>query len=76
MTKLRIQAKHLQPGDIMGSGEVVQQVSAGTRTPKGKVDIQLNTRFTQWNKYTMINVERKSKSINEIELEEERKFKD
>jgi len=59
--KMRVQAQHLQPGDIVGSGEIVQSVSAGTRTPKGKVDVQLSTRFTQWGKYTLINVERTEK---------------
>lgn len=56
--KLKVQAQHLQPGDVVGSGESVKHVSAGTRTPKGKVDVQLSTRFTQWGKYTLINVER------------------
>lgn len=61
--KLRVQAQHLQPGDIVGSGKTVQSVSAGTRTPKGKIDVWLASkdkdRSTQWGKYTMINVERK-----------------
>lgn len=62
--KLKLQAQHLQVGDIVGSGEKVVHVSAGVRTPKGKVDIMLknlNTeqgRWSQWGKYTMINVER------------------
>lgn len=70
MTKLRIQAQHLQPGDIVGSGEKVVYCCAGVRTPKGKVDIKLvkyqNSdheyfRTNQWGKYTMINVERMEK---------------
>lgn len=65
MTKLRIQAQHLQPGDIVGSGEVVYGVGAGTRTPKGKVEVGLDsktdTRTALWGKYTMINVEREEK---------------
>ncbi len=67
--KTRVQAQHLQPGDIVGSGEKVISVSAGVRTPSGKVDIKLvkyqNSdheyfRTAQWGKYTMINVVRGS----------------
>lgn len=60
--KLKVQAQYLQPGDIVGSGEKVVHVSAGVRTPKGKVDVCLKinetSRWSQWGKYTMINVER------------------
>lgn len=56
--KLRIQAQHLQPGDIVGSGEVVQRVSAGIHTPKGKIDVWLDNRHTIWGRYTIIGVER------------------
>ncbi len=61
--KLRVQAQHLQPGDIVGSGEVVAYVGAGIRTPKGCVDVVVEKnglkRTAYWRKYTMINVERK-----------------
>lgn len=56
--KLKVQAQHLRPGDIVGSGEVVKHVSAGTLTPKGKVDVWLDTRMASWGKYTIIGVER------------------
>lgn len=63
--KLRIQAQHLQPGDIVGSGETVQSVSIGVKTPKGKVDVWLASKYidrlAHWGKYTMINVERDKK---------------
>ena len=67
--KIRVQAQHLQPGDIVGSGERIVYASAGVRTPRGKVDVKLAkqdgreeyTRYTQWGKYTMINVERAEK---------------
>lgn len=66
MTKLKIQAQHLQPGDIVGSGEKIYCTSAGISTPKGKVEVylaKLNSRsgwdrMSHWGKYTMINVER------------------
>lgn len=65
--KIKVQAQYLQPGDIVGSGEKVINVSAGVRTPKGKIDVKLGKylnsdheyfRTSQWGKYTMINVER------------------
>lgn len=72
--KLRIQAQHLQPGDIVGSGEIVSSVQAGVSTSKGKIKVyskKINSviilpiihwdRISYWNKYTMINVEREEK---------------
>lgn len=63
--KLRVQAQHLQPGDIVGSGEVVKAVTIRSlRMPSNKVAVTLfknNQRTVQWGKYTMINVERKEK---------------
>lgn len=66
--KLRIQAQHLQPGDIVGSGEVVNRHSIGIATPKGKIDMWLdgqdgNTRHVIWGKYTIINVEREEVKV-------------
>lgn len=62
MAKIKVQAQHLKPGDIVGSGECVAGVGAGTRTPKGKVEVLLDsendTRLAIWGKYTMIGVER------------------
>lgn len=64
MTKLYVQAQYLQPGDIIvGSGEIVNRVSFGIATPKGRVDVWLdypsgNTIHSTWGKYTTINVER------------------
>ena len=67
--KLRVQAQYLQPGDIVGSGETVNNVQEGLNTPKGKCEVVLNKtkdgilfkRIAFWGKYTMINVERKEK---------------
>lgn len=62
--KLKIQAQHLQPGDIVGSGEVVVSASRGIGTPVSKVDIWVEKdgkkRYTIWGKYTTINVERQT----------------
>lgn len=68
--KLRIQAQHLQLGDIVGSGEIViSNPQAGIKTAKGKVEVLLETdryvdgskiftRLAVWGKYTMINIDR------------------
>lgn len=70
--KLKVQAQHLQPGDVVGSGEVISSVQAGIATPKGKVEVRLRkptgmmdwTRSSYWGKYTMIYVERAEKVEN------------
>lgn len=58
---IRVQAQHLQLGDVVGSGELVESVSAGTRTPRGKVEIGLakagKFRIGVWGKTTMIGVQ-------------------
>lgn len=68
--KMRVQAQHLQPGDIVGSGEKVLSVYDSVKTPRGKINIQMEGknkyersygRTALWGKYTMINVERKEK---------------
>lgn len=58
--KLRVQAQYLQPGDSVGSGEVVQHVTiASIAWPTNKCRVQMwNGRNILWGKYTMINVER------------------
>lgn len=62
--KMKVQAQHLQPNDIVGSGEKVHCVQAGLYTPAGKIEVilsngQHNARRAIWNKSTIINVERK-----------------
>lgn len=75
--KLKVQAQHLQPGDIVGSGEKVTGVIANSiKFPSSKCLISLERKipneanyefkdFTHrsvlWGKYTMINVERNEK---------------
>lgn len=76
--KLYIQAQHLQPGDIVGSGEVVKSVLTYARNmPKGKCEVTLENpngkwvvkpdmlpvRVSYWGKYTMINVEREEAKV-------------
>ena len=64
--KLRVQAQHLQPGDIVGSGEVIERIVLSSISfPSTKVMIVLSNgerqRSSYWGKYTMINVERTNK---------------
>jgi 2-keto-4-pentenoate hydratase/2-oxohepta-3-ene-1,7-dioic acid hydratase in catechol pathway len=58
----KVQAQHLRPGDVVGSGETVRGVSAGLRTPPGKVEVTLErngvTRMSLWGARTPINVKR------------------
>lgn len=63
--KLKVQAQHLKPGDIVGSGErVVMVVTRSVTLPGNKVAVYLSkeshiaTRGCQWGKYAMIGVER------------------
>lgn len=61
--KLKVQAQHLQPGDIVGSGEKVTGVVLNSICwPSSKCLIELQKgdrlRQTYWGKYIMINVER------------------
>lgn len=67
--KLKVQAQHLQPGDIVGSGERVLSIHHGMHK---KIDVRLHNpnravmefnpdrcdRVGSWGKYTIINVER------------------
>jgi hypothetical protein len=59
---LKIPARNLLPGDQVGSGETVVKVSAGVRTPRGKVEVTLqkgeHSRFALWGAHTVINVSR------------------
>ncbi len=62
---MRIQARHLQPGDQVGSKEKVLTVSAGRLTPPGKVQVLLEKdgrqRLATWGAYTQIGVKRDEK---------------
>lgn len=62
--KLKVQVQHLQPGDIVGSGEKIMGLtieSVHWSTQKVSVHLSKNgtDRYRLWGKYTMINVERK-----------------
>ncbi len=56
--KIKVQAQHLRPGDVVGSGETIVYVGAGLYTPRGKVDVKTDCRWCHWGKYTLINAER------------------
>jgi len=58
------EAQHLKKGDIIGSGEEVVSVSAGAKTPSGKVEVTLKTKdgktkTSTWGKTTKIGVKEK-----------------
>lgn len=62
---IRVPADTLQPGDVTrGTGETVIRVSAGVRTPSGKVDVVLEKngrqRTATWRSRTVIAVNREA----------------
>lgn len=62
MPTTKIAARNLTSGDRTGSGETVVSVSAGLRTPRGKVEVTLEKdgrrRMSLWGAATLINVTR------------------
>lgn len=49
----------MQPGDhIVLTGEIVEKVSRSKMTPKGKIDVWLDSRHTIWKAYRFIQIER------------------
>ena len=64
--KIKVQAQHLQSGDIVGSGELVATVIRNsTKLPSNKIMVSLarvgGFRTAIWGKYTEINIERSEK---------------
>ena len=58
------EAQHLKKGDIIGSGDEVVSVSAGAKTPSGKVEVTLKTKdgktkTSTWGKTTKVGVKEK-----------------
>ncbi len=58
---MRLQVQHLRNGDVMRiTGEKVLRWFIGTRTPSGKVRIELlkdgRLRYAEWGKYTMVSI--------------------
>jgi hypothetical protein len=58
------EAQHLKKGDIIGSGDEVVSVSAGAKTPAGKVEVTLktksgSTKVSTWGKTTKVGVKAK-----------------
>jgi hypothetical protein len=68
--KTRVQAQHLQIGDIVGSGEKVNSVTINSiNWPNNIVRVALEhkgygVRSVLWGKYTMIGVERMEKKAS------------
>ena len=64
------EAQHLKKGDIITSGDEVVSVSAGAKTPAGKVEVTLktksgSTKTSTWGKTTKVGVKPKE-TVNEI----------
>lgn len=63
MSKIKVQAQHLQPGDIVGSGEKVTGLILNSicwPSSKCLIEFQKDDKLRQayWNKTTQITVER------------------
>lgn len=58
--RMKVQAQHLQPGDVVGSGEIVEGVTLRSLSwPSSKCLVRLNKRDCIWGRYTMIGITRK-----------------
>jgi hypothetical protein len=59
---MKVQVRYLMPGDQIGSGETIVSVSAGARTPRGKVEVTLEKngrrRMSLWGAATTVSVSR------------------
>jgi hypothetical protein len=38
---MKVCARYLRPGDVTGSGETVIKTSAGTKTPRNKIEVTI-----------------------------------
>ena len=61
MNTVKVQTRFLRRGDVTaGTGETIVSVSAGVRTPQGKMDVVLEKngqrRTATWRAYTLINI--------------------
>ena len=72
------EAQHLKKGDIIGSGDEVVSVSAGAKTPSGKVEVTLKTKdgktkTSTWGKTTKVGVKQKE-TVKENTMTERDKY--
>lgn len=72
------EAQHLKKGDIIGSGEEVVSVSAGAKTPAGKVEVTLKnkdgkTKTSTWGKTTKVGVKEKE-TVKENKMTQRDKY--
>lgn len=74
MAKLRVQAQHLMPGDVVGSKEVVHSVIVSSvRWPTSKCCVRMYApdgrigREAMWGKQTMINVTRGEEGLHVVD---------
>lgn len=72
------EAQHLKKGDIIGSGDEVVSVSAGAKTPAGKVEVTLKTKdgktkTSTWGKTTKVGVKEKE-TVKENTMNEREQY--
>lgn len=72
------EAQHLKKGDIIGSGDEVVSVSAGAKTPSGKVEVTLKTKdgktkTSTWGKTTKVGVKEKE-TVKENKMTQRDKY--
>lgn len=72
------EAQHLKKGDIIGSGDEVVSISAGAKTPSGKVEVTLKTKdgktkTSTWGKTTKVGVKEKE-TVKENTMTERDKY--
>lgn len=72
------EAQHLKKGDIIGSGDEVLSVSAGAKTPSGKVEVTLKTKAgktktSTWGKTTKVGVKEKE-TVKENKMTQRDKY--
>lgn len=72
---LKISARHLMSGDLVGSGETIVSVSAGVRTPRGKVEVTLEKggrrRTSLWGAPTFVNISRPAEPATPVAVKVE-----
>ncbi|WP_407122824.1 hypothetical protein [Bradyrhizobium sp. STM 3561] len=75
LSKMKVPARHLLRGDIVGSGEVVIAVSTGSRTPRGKIEVLLEKndrrRIALWGAGSTINIQRETVKMKTADTTQE-----
>jgi hypothetical protein len=72
---MKVPVRCLMPGDQVGSGETIVGVSAGVRTPRGKVEVALEKngrrRTSLWGAATNVSVSRSAVPVTPVAVKVE-----